>query len=367
MNNFDILFNWAQTDFLTQQRVKLLKKFFGSLENAWEKGDLFNFVQAGIKPKSTQNFFAKKQKKDFENNLKKARETFDKIGGQLIFFEDDNYPQKLLQISSPPIFLFILGKILPEDDLSFSVVGTRNITNHGKQIITRFIAPLVKAGFTITSGLAKGIDSAAHLETLNSKGRTIAVLGSGIDNIWPQENISLAKKIIKENSAVISEFPIGTEPQRFNFPRRNRVVSGLSLGVLIVEGKEKSGSLITARMALEQNREVFAVPSSPFFPMSAGPNRLIKSGEAKLVENADDILEEFSIEQKKVESETRIMLPQGENERKILAILSEEVRMFDEIVRSSEMPAGNVSSVLTILEMKGFARNLGMGQWVIHC
>lgn len=360
MENFETLFAWAQTDFLTKTRISQLRNHFSNLDLAWKNANEKDFIKAGITERSATSFFERKEKL----NLNKDKEIFDKIGAKLIFIEDDNYPQKLLEIAAPPIFLFVLGEIKPEDDLAFSVVGSRNITTNGKQAIASFVPHLVNAGFTIISGLARGVDAMAHKQCLDSGGRTIAVLGSGIDNIWPSENRTLAHNIINNNGAVISEFPIGTEPFAFNFPRRNRIVSGFSLGVLIVEGKEKSGSLITAQIALEQNREVFAVPGSPFLPLSKGPNLLIKKGEAKLVQNADDILEEFSLKQELSESEVRRTLPGNDKEKAILNALCNEPKMFDDIVKVLDMNSAEISSTLTILEMKGYVRNLGMGQWI---
>lgn len=360
MEKFEALFAWAQTDFLTKIRISQLRNYFGDLDLAWKNANEGDFRKAGIAQKSVESFFERKQK----ININKSREIFEKINAKLIFIENENYPQNLLEISSGPIFLFLTGEIKSEDEFSFAIVGSRNITSNGKQAILSFVPQLVRTGFTIVSGLARGVDSMAHKQCLDVNGRTIAVLGSGIDNIWPSENRMLAKRIIDNQGAVISEFPIGTEPLAFNFPRRNRIISGLSLGVLIVEGKEKSGSLITAQIALEQNKEVFAIPGSPFQHLSAGPNLLIKKGEAKLVQNTDDILEEFSLAQKKNNSEARRTLPKDQKERDILNILSNEPMMFDDIAKNLEMNSAEISSALTILEMKGYVRSLGMGQWI---
>ena len=362
VEDFQTLFNWANVDFLTPERCALLRNFFGDLRTAWGKADLQSLQQAGIPAKSAGSFL--KRKAEFAKNAGKALQTFERVGAKLLFFEHDDFPKRLLQIPSCPVFLFTLGEILPQDDLCFAVVGSRNLSANGKIAVEKIVPPLVHANLTIISGLARGVDAFAQKFALNAGGRTIGVLGSGIDRLWPAENAQLAKSIVAQNrGAIVSEFPIGTDPLAFNFPRRNRIVSGLSLGVLVVEGKAQSGSLITAQVALDQGREVFAIPGSPFFPLSGGPNKLIKSGEAKLVESAQDIFDEFEFEEIKSRFETQQQIPQDDNERIILQILADRPFMFDEIVKVAKLPAAQISSTLTILEMKGLVKNLSMGQW----
>jgi len=252
--------------------------------------------------------------------------------------------------------------LLPDDDISLGVVGTRKMSNTGRQITEKIIPDLVQANFTIISGLARGIDSVAHQATILAKGRTIAVLGNGIDKIYPSENQSLAKKIIESGGAVISEFLPGTPPNNFNFPRRNRIISGMSLGILVVEGKEKSGSLITAKTALEQSREVFAIPGSPTAIFSQGPNKLIQNGEAKLVQNADDIFAEFSIVREK---NTQLKnSPDDPIEKKIWEVLGFTPKNFDEICQKLAISPAQISATLTILEMKNFATSFSGNNWV---
>lgn len=358
MENFETLFKWAQTDFLSLNRIEQLRAFFGDLKIAWEKAEKKSFLEAGIHPKGVEAFFRKKDKIDFE----KAYKNFEKCGAKMIFIEDKNYPQRLSQINAPPIFLFVRGEILPEDDFSFAVVGSRTFSPYGKEGVLKIVPDLAKAGFTIVSGLARGIDALAHKEALRMEGRTIAVLGSGIDNIWPHENKTLAENIINDRGAVISEFPIGTAPLSYNFPRRNRIISGLSMGILVIEGKERSGSLITAHIALEQGREVFALPGGGFTALSAGPNKLIKKGEAKLISSVEDILEEFNIKLKKDQPERPA--PKDAREKAVYELLGTEPKLFDDLVEDSEFNSAELSSLLTILEMKSFAQNLGMGRWI---
>ncbi|MFC1496682.1 DNA-processing protein DprA [Candidatus Margulisiibacteriota bacterium] len=202
--------------------------------------------------------------------------------------EDEEYPENLKNIYDPPVALYVRGKLLKQDKKSLAIVGTRRATQSGLEVAGKFAYDLSNLGITIISGLAMGIDAAAHF---NAK-RTIAVFGSGVDQVYPKVNSKLAEKILDEGGALISEFPLGMLPEKWTFPQRNRIISGLSLGVIVVEGAEDSGALITARLALEQGREVFAVPGSIQSAVAKGPNSLIKQG-AKLIQSIDDILEEL--------------------------------------------------------------------------
>lgn len=279
----------------------------------------------------------------------------------VITYQDDDYPEKLKNIYDLPPFLYVRGSLM-KDDINIAIVGSRRATTYGKYTTERISRELAQKGVTVVSGMARGIDSAAHRGALAARGRTIAVLGSGLDVIYPPENKILFAEII-ENGAVISEFPMGTPPIAANFPSRNRIISGMSYGVLVVEAGEKSGSLITARLALEQGREVFAVPGSVETPASRGTNRLIKEG-AKLIENAEDILEEIipQLEKTKVLSETL----SSENESKLpakeieLTKIEKQVADFifdkrihvDDIIAATNLSPADVLSTLMSLELK---------------
>ncbi len=279
----------------------------------------------------------------------------------LITYQDDDYPEKLKNIYDLPPFLYVRGSLM-KDDINIAIVGSRRATAYGKYTTERISRELAQKGVTVVSGMARGIDSAAHRGALAARGRTIAVLGSGLDVIYPPENKILFSEII-ENGAVISEFPMGTPPIAANFPSRNRIISGMSYGVLVVEAGEKSGSLITARLALEQGREVFAVPGSVETPASRGTNRLIKEG-AKLIENAEDILEEIipQLEKTKVLNETLT----SENEAKLpakeikLTKIEKQVADFifdkrihvDDIIAATNLSPADVLSTLMSLELK---------------
>ncbi|MEW6006919.1 MAG: DNA-processing protein DprA [bacterium] len=234
------------------------------------------------------DLICKERKKiDIKKEIKLAKEN----GIRIIVVEDEEYPESLKLISDPPIVLYIKGKIIPDDKLSIAIVGSRHSSSYGRNVCEMLGRELSKLGFTIVSGMARGIDTIAHRACLEAKGRTIAVLGSGLLNVYPSENKPLFEKIC-ENGAVISEFPLDTPPFKDNFPRRNRIIAGLSLGCVVVEAKERSGALITARLAMESGREVFAVPGEITKETSKGTNKLIKEG-VKPVCDVLDIIEEL--------------------------------------------------------------------------
>jgi DNA processing protein len=276
---------------------------------------------------------------------------------KIITMADTDYPPLLLQIPDPPPFLYVFGR-LGNSYRNIAVVGSRNATRYGILTTRRLCHDLVKLEMTIASGMALGIDSAAHEGALMGKGKTIAVLGSGLERVYPEQNRKLFYQIA-ENGAVISEFPLKTEPDAHNFPRRNRIISGISLGTVVVEATKRSGSLITARLAAEQNREVFAVPGSIQSFKSTGTHTLIKQG-AKLVEHARDIMEELShVINTPVEKEN----PADNNIKKISLLSADEMRVFeslepypvhiDDLVRMLSMEPGKLSSILLQLELKG--------------
>ena len=247
-----------------------------------------------------------------------------------------------------------------------AVVGTRRPTFYGREVSERIAGDLARNRITIISGLAKGIDATAHRAALDSGGRSIAVFGCGLDIVYPRDHIKLARQIM-ENGALISEFPLGTTPRRENFPLRNRIMSGLSLGVLVVEAGEVSGALITAGHALEQNREVFAVPGSVLSAASRGTNRLIQDG-AKLVSGANDILEELNLTMAVQQTEVKELVPATETESIILQILrnlSPEPTHIDEVGHQSHLPIATVSSALSMMELKGMVKQVGGMNYII--
>lgn len=279
-----------------------------------------------------------------------------RLGVRLLPITDPDYPPLLRQIADPPLLLYVRGTFQACDQNALAVVGTRSATEYGKRMTAHLVEPLARQGVTIISGLAYGIDSAAHQAALRAGGRTIAVLPCSIDRLYPSAQGALAAQIIA-NGCLISEFPLGTRAERHNFPQRNRIISGLAYGVLIVEASEKSGALITADYALEQGREVFAVPGSALSPASSGTNALIRNG-ATLTTSAADILEVLAPNAaealKMAPSQALDYTPEGPDEARILELLKgEQAQHIDAIVRLSGLSVSRVSAVLTVLEVKG--------------
>lgn len=277
-----------------------------------------------------------------------------------ITINDKDYPEVLKKIKNAPETLYFKGGLKPKE-LCFAVVGTRRCSSYGKQVALEIAGNLADAGLVIISGLAPGIDTFAHTVAVEQGKRTIAVLGTGLDekSIYPKENIKLARKIVELGGLLISEYPPGTPGSRFTFPDRNRIISGLSSGVLVVEAKEKSGALITANYAFSQNKKVFAIPGSIYFANSRGPNALIKKG-AKLVDNANDILQELNLPihiaaRGKAGGPNYMTL----EENLILTALKEEALHLDKIIEKTKLETAKVAGAITILEMKGKVRNLG--------
>ncbi len=276
---------------------------------------------------------------------------------------DPLYPTSLRWIPDPPPVLYVLGTLHPHHSLAVAVVGSRKPSNYGKVIAQRLSAALAQCGYTVVSGLARGIDSNAHQGTLQAGGQTLAVLGSGLNVVYPPENRRLFDRI-RAQGAVLSELPYNTKPDRWNFPRRNRIISGLTLGTLVVEATAHSGALHTARHALEQGREVFAVPGRIDAPNSRGTHHLIKCG-AKLVDSIDDILEEFPEAvrasarslQAPVEAETpQIPADLSPQASQVLALMPSEATHIDSVIRASQLPAHVIASILVTLEVRGLVQ-----------
>ncbi len=287
-----------------------------------------------------------------------------KLGLKIITIEDDDYPINLKNIFDPPIVLYLKGKLKPEDSFAIGLIGSRRASFYGLSQAEGFSSELATHGFTIVSGMARGIDTYSHRGALKSGGRTIAIIGSGFNYLYPAENKKLAEEI-SENGAVISEFSLDTKPLPQNFPRRNRLISGMSLGILVVEAARNSGALITADFALEQNREVFAIPGKIDSPTSFGTNELIKQG-AKLTSNVFDILEEFVLSlpvDKKELVKNKESLGSGEEE-KLLNLISLQAIQLEELVERTEMDIPRISDMLLKLQIRKLVKQLPGKQFV---
>ena len=304
------------------------------------------------------------QKGPLKKMVERELSLLEKVGGKIITLKDDDYPKRLNDIYDPPALLYVRGELRREDGLAIAIVGSRKTAPYGRWITEKIGEDLARHGVTVVSGMARGIDSVAHKGAIQGGGRTIAVLGCGVDIIYPSENRSLFHQII-EHGAILSEFPMGSPPEGGHFPKRNRIISGLSMGVVIVQASAESGSLITAGYALEQGRDVFAVPGNVGAEGSRGTNRLIKDG-AKLVESSEDILEEIWPQWKREEGgapKREPPLPDlGEGEEILYRLLGETPLHIDAIIRESQLDPGKVSSLLLNLELKGL-----ISQWPGKC
>lgn len=310
---------------------------------------------------SAREIFSK-NKKEFpiekiEPILRKELKELEKKKLSYIALSDKEYPEFLKEIPDPPVVLYVNGGLLKDDSFSLSIVGARRASLYGMDVAEKFSSDLARCGFTIVSGLARGIDTTVHRSALKAGGRTIAVLGSGVDVVYPPENRKLAESI-SENGAVISEFPLGTKPFFQNFPRRNRIISGLTKGTIVVEAGMKSGSLITAGLALDQGRDVFAVPGKAFSDQNKGAHTLIKQG-AKLVDNVFDVLEEFNIDKEKISNlVNNKVLQVNDEEKKVITALSDEPKHIDFICRELNSSVQKMLGILTQLELKGLVKQM---------
>jgi DNA processing protein len=339
-------------------RISQLKDYFGSLQDAW-KAPEGKLKQAGLDSRSISGLVTVRPRMSLDAEMEKL----ERYRVNVVTCEDSDYPPRLKEIYDYPPVLYVRGGLPAEDEPCLAIVGTRRPTIYGRQVTEEIVADLAGSKITIISGLARGIDSAAHRAALEAGGKTVAVFGSGLDIVYPGENARLAQAIV-EHGAVLSEYPLGVKPKAENFPLRNRIMSGLSLGVLVVEAGERSGALITAHQAVEQNREVFAIPGSILSPASQGTNRLIQEG-AKLVRNYTDILQELNLTIVVQQAEIKEFSPANEVESAILKQLSSEPNHIDEVCRCSGLTMPEVSSALAMLELKGIARQVGNMNYVL--
>ncbi|MBI2848037.1 MAG: DNA-protecting protein DprA [Chloroflexi bacterium] len=333
-------------------RFNQLLKHFGSMADAWQAGPAA-LKQAGLESHVIRSITTSRTKISLEAEMEKL----DRFGIKALTWNDPDYPARLKEIYDYPPVLYVRGSLLPLDEWCVAVVGTRRATVYGRQVAEEIVSDLVRSKITIVSGLARGIDSVAHRAALEAGGRSLAIFACGLDIVYPGENAELARRIISQG-ALISEYAPGTKPRPDNFPRRNRIMSGLSLGVLVIEADETSGAIITAHLALEQNREVFAIPGSILSPASRGTNRLIQEG-AKLVRDYRDILEELNLTAVAHQIEMKELIPPSETESRLLKQLGAEPVHIDEVCRASGLPVSTVSSALAMMELKGMVKQVG--------
>lgn len=340
-------------------KARRLLDHFGDLAVAWRASAL-DLAAAGLDRRALENVLAARPKIDLDAEMERIA----RAGVRVLVWDDPDYPHLLSQIPAPPFALYVKGELTPADEWAIAIVGTRRASTYGREVTRQIASELVRNHITIVSGLARGIDAEAHRTALEAGGRTLAVLGSGVDVIYPSEHIKLAQQIA-ENGALISEYPLGTKPEAGNFPPRNRIISGMSLGSLIVEGDKNTGARITIEDALEQNRETFAVPGSIFRRESLGPNAMIQRGEAKLVMCAADILEELNLTMVEQQQQVRAALPANEIESALLRHLSADPVHIDELGREAGLPIATVSSTLALMELKGMVQQISGMNYII--
>lgn len=341
------------------QKLSMLMSYFGNSESIWNASST-ELTSAGINDNLTKTFL-------WERNSISPEKEFDtlkKEGVDIITIENDEYPALLREIHNPPYLLYIRGRVECLQRPMVAIVGSRKCTTYGKQATRSLAQDLASAGITVVSGLALGIDAIAHRGALDAGGLTAAVLGSSVERtgITPYSNAVLGEDIIRFGGIILSEYPVPTAPSAGTFPARNRIMAGISAGTLVIEAAERSGSLITANHALENNRDVFAVPGSIFSPQSVGTNSLIRRG-AKVVTCVQDILEELSlnVDDKPVEP---VRLPQTKEEEIIIKIMGSETLHVDRIIKLSKLKASTVLSALAIMEMDGMLKDVGGSNYI---
>ena len=339
-------------------RVRALLDYFGDLETAWH-AQAHDLQQAGLDRRSLEHLLRARK----ELNLDAEAERLARAGVQVLIWDDADYPPNLREVYNAPPVLYVKGRIETRDEWAVAVVGTRQASVYGKEAARMIAAGLAQAGVTVVSGLARGIDALAHRVCLDAGGRTLAVLGSGVDVIYPSQNARLAAEIV-ERGALVSDYPLGTTPEARNFPPRNRIISGLALGTVVVEGDLGSGARITAEFSAEQGREVFAVPGPIFARTSRGTNQLIQQG-AKMVCQVGDILEELNLTMVSEQAQARAVIPENETEALLLEHLSAEPIHVDLLGRTVKLPIAQVTSTLALMELKGMVRQVGGMSYVL--
>lgn len=357
---FDVALRWSWMNVLNYKRYEALIAQFGSLETALEHVSLELLHGLGCREETAIIGMNRIEEMDTEQYAHELQ----KRGIQLITIDDDTYPSALLEIDDRPIFLHAMGDLSILDQPCLALVGTREMSEYGRRVTGFFVPEIVSAGMVTVSGLAYGIDAEVAKETLRTGGRTVAVLGHGLGMIYPKANQILAKEIVEKGGLVLSEFPLDIRPDKFTFPARNRIIAGLSLGTVVIEAAEGSGSLITAELALDYNRDVFAVPGQIFDVNYAGCHLLISKGTAKLVTSAKDVLTEIGIVASSRAPEDSSFTPDSPEESSVYSALTSMPVAIDDLAVKTALDAASLSAILTVLELKGAIENVGAGKWV---
>ena len=335
-------------------RMSGLERFFDNLGEAWQANHT-SLREAGLDLRTIEELETTRATLDPAEAYGRMLEA----GVAALTRDDDRYPRRLREIHDPPPLLFVRGEMLDRDEWSLAVVGTRRPTPYGIQVTRSLTADLAAAGLTIVSGLARGVDGVAHETTLDRNGRTIAIVASGLDRVYPPEHKGLAAKILDSGGAILSEYPLGKRPDARYFPRRNRIIAGVTLGTLVTEAGEKSGTWHTVTSALDQGREVFAVPGPITSEQSTGANNVIKRGLGKLVTCAQDVLDELNLGPIERQAELVEQLPEDPMEALLLEQLGSEPIHVDEVSRLIQRPVHETAAAMATLELKGFIHQVG--------
>ncbi len=338
-------------------RMRALLQAFENAENAW-KASATDLENAGLSARLIENISILQAKDTLEQTWANIQAN----DIQVLTWEDEEYPRRLKEIEQPPPVLYLRGQLSEADQWAVAIVGTRRVTAYGRQVSEEIARQFVQNGITVVSGLARGVDSIAHQAAMSNEGRTLAVLGSGLDQIYPPEHRKMAEEIT-QRGALISDYPPGTAPEAANFPPRNRIISGLSQAVVVVEAGEKSGALITAAFATDQGREVFAVPGYLYAPQSKGTNSLIHEG-AHIFTDVRDVLDILNLTQVNHYRTARKALPADATETQLFSLLGREALHVDEIRLQTNLPIEQVTSTLTLMELKGLVRQVGSMRYI---
>lgn len=350
---------WSALNVLTKQRYEALLEVYGSLESATKHVGEELLRGLGCREETVREALMLAEEFDAE----RYAEELEKRRIRFLTLSDPAYPARLQQIADPPPFLYAKGNLAVLEGPCIALVGTRRMSAYGRRVVGSFVPDLVAAGLVTVSGLAEGIDAEVARETIRCGGKTVAVLGHGLGMVYPEGNRKLAEEIVEKGGLLLSEFPLFKNPEKYTFVARNRVIAGLSLGTTVLEAPEGSGALITADLALDYAREVFAVPGQIFDPRYAGCHKLIAQGRAALATDATAILRALGMvvpEEKRVSA----FVPGGHDEEKIYALLTAMPQDIDALVERSQMDAGRINAALTMMELSGGTKNTGGGQWV---
>lgn len=340
-------------------RLRALLDYFADLETAWHASAV-SLRAAGLNPAAVEKLLYLRSRIDLDAEVQRL----ERLNVHVVTWESADYPRLLRDIDQPPALLYVRGTLLPADDFAVAVVGTRNASSYGKGIAERLAGGLAENGVTVVSGLALGIDGVSHRAALDAGGRTIAVMGCGLDSIYPARHRQLAEAI-EGSGALVSDYALGVKPEARNFPPRNRIISGLSLGTIVVEADRQSGALITLQFALEQGRETFAVPGNIQARTSMGTNDAIQRGEAKLVTSVEDVLNELNLTMIVEHKQVAEQVPENASEARLLSALGVEPLHVDELARVTGLPAAEVTSTLLMMELKGMVRRVDQMSYTV--